>query len=88
MALADSSIYFYDPSLAAATAVCIIYAIPTFILSWQTVFKYKTMYLLGLPIGGIFEIAGYAARACSVKNVRDIVRHSYQLTLIPIQLAK
>jgi hypothetical protein len=76
MGLADTSIYFYTPSLAAAITVCIVYAIPTFILFWQTVIKYKTLYLLVLPIGGIFEVAGYAARAYSVKNVRDIVRIS------------
>lgn len=75
-AQSDSSIYFYNPSLPAAILFTILYAIPTAILFWKTCFKYKTFYLLCLPIGGLVEVAGYAARSYSVTHVDDIVCRS------------
>jgi hypothetical protein len=69
----DSSIYFYNPSLPAAILFVALYAVPTAVLLWKTCFKYKTLYLLCLPIGALFETGGYAARSYSVKHVDDVV---------------
>lgn len=72
----DSSIYFYNPSLPAAILFTILFAIPTAILFWQTCFKYKTFYLLCVPIGALVEVAGYTARSYSVTHVDDVVSPS------------
>lgn len=69
----DSSIYFYNPSLPAAIVFTILFAISASILIWQTCFKYKALYLLCVPIGALFEVAGYAARSYSVTHVDNIV---------------
>jgi hypothetical protein len=68
-----NSIYFYNPSFPAAVLFTALYTVPTIYLSWQTCFRRKTFYLLCLPIAGLVEVAGYAARDYSVKHVEDVV---------------
>jgi len=72
-AQSDSNIYFYKPTFGAALLFCILYTIPTVILFWLTCFKHKTLYLLCIPIAGVFEIAGYVSRCYSVKHDTDVV---------------
>jgi hypothetical protein len=68
-----NSIYFYNPSLPAAVLFTALYAIPTAFLFWRTLVRPKALYLLCLPFAGVFEVAGYAARDVSVKNVESVV---------------
>lgn len=72
-AQSDSSIYFYNPVLAPAILFAVLYTVPTVTLFWQTCIKCRALYLLCLPIGGLFELAGYISRAYSVQHVTDIV---------------
>lgn len=68
-----NSIYQYTPSTALAIVVAIIYLIPTLILGYQTLFKYRSWFFLCVWIGSAIEVAGYIVRAVSTKNVSDIV---------------
>jgi hypothetical protein len=76
----DTSIYFYNPSLAAACLFAVLYFLPLTALLVQT-FKYRSWYLVVLPIGALFEVAGYIVRSVSVSNVKDIV--SFFLPTLP-----
>lgn len=69
----DESIWLYSPSFALAIVVAIIYAVPTFILAWQTFIKYHSWFFLCVLIGSALEVAGYSVRAVSAKRLSDIV---------------
>jgi hypothetical protein len=68
-----NSIYFYHPSFPLAVVAATLYLIPTLILVYQTCFRYRTWYLLCVPIGAIMEVVGYGIRAPSVKDVDNVV---------------
>jgi hypothetical protein len=68
-----TSVYFYNPSLAAAIMFTILYFIPAAVLLWQTCRRYKDWRLLCLPIGALIEVGGYICRSYSVQHAIDIV---------------
>jgi hypothetical protein len=68
----DCSIYFYNPSLAAAILFTALYTIPT-VFTLHRINNTRTWYWICVPIGGIFEIAGYAIRIGSVKSPCNVV---------------
>lgn len=70
----DQSIWSYSPSFALAIVVAILYLIPTLVLAWQTLFKYRSWFFLCVLIGSAIEVGGYACRAVSAKQPREIVR--------------
>jgi hypothetical protein len=76
----NDSIYFYNPSFPLTIVAAALYLIPTTILLYLTCYRYKTWYLICVPIGSAMEVAGYIARATSVKNVSAVVSVSARLT--------
>jgi hypothetical protein len=68
-----NSIYFYSPSFPLTIVAAALYLIPTVILFYQRILRYKALYLLCVPIGAFMETVGYAIRAVSVRNVESVV---------------
>ncbi|KIW07972.1 uncharacterized protein PV09_01871 [Verruconis gallopava] len=77
----DCSIYFYNPSLAAAILFTALYAIPT-VFTMHRILNFRTWYFTIVVVGGVFEVAGYALRIGSVKNVCDLGLYASSQTLI------
>lgn len=73
----DDSIWTYTPSFALSIVVAIFYLIPTLVLAWQTLFKYRSWFFLCVLIGSMIEVGGYACRAVSTKRVNEIVSTAY-----------
>src|ERR1700679_3070442 len=73
----SSSIWSYNPSIALAIAVAILYLIPTCILFWQTVMRYRSYFFLCVVFGSALEVGGYIARAVSTRQVDEIVIDSH-----------
>ncbi|KAK3303867.1 RTA1 protein [Chaetomium strumarium] len=57
-------LYHYDPSIAGAVVVLLLFLGTTALHFWQ-LFRARCWFMLPLAIGGIFEFVGYAARAKS-----------------------
>ncbi|KAK3616474.1 hypothetical protein LTR56_024723 [Elasticomyces elasticus] len=60
----DFKLYRYNPSLGAAIAATLIFAVLTSVHLWLLV-KAKTRYFVPFLIGGIFQTLGYAGRIWS-----------------------
>ncbi|KAF2178137.1 RTA1 like protein [Zopfia rhizophila CBS 207.26] len=85
MAGSDSeSIWLYTASFPLAIIVAIIYLIPTLILTYQTLFKYRSWFFLCVLIGSVLEVGGYIGRAVSTKRVFEIPPYAVSSTLIII----
>lgn len=69
-----NSIWSYNPSIALAITVAILYLIPTCILFLQTVIRYRSYFFLCVVFGSALEVGGYIARAVSTRHVDEIVR--------------
>ncbi|KAH7378001.1 RTA1 like protein-domain-containing protein [Cadophora sp. MPI-SDFR-AT-0126] len=70
--MADNSddvylLYRYNPSIAAASVACVLFAIITGVHSFQ-MYKSRAWFLIPLVLGGIFEVIGFAARAYSASQ--------------------
>ena len=48
----SDSVFTYTPSFALALVATILYLIPTLILTWQTIFKYRSWFFLCVLLGG------------------------------------
>jgi len=77
-----TSVYFYNPSLAAAIIFTILYFIPAVVLLWQTCILYKDWRLLCLPIGAWLEVGGYICRSYSIQHPTNISAYAVSLSLI------
>ncbi|KAF3398150.1 Protein RTA1 [Penicillium rolfsii] len=88
--LMGSSIYFYDPSLAACIIFTILYLLPFiyhFHLSVIAPWKRKSSragYFVPVMIGAAIEVVAYAIRAASVKKPDNIGLYAISATLIVI----
>jgi len=78
----SNSIWSYNPSIALAIAVAILYLIPTCILFWQTVIRYRSYFFLCVVFGSALEVGGYIARAVSTRQVDEIPPYAISSTLI------
>jgi len=79
----ECSIYFYEPSLAAAILFTVLYAIPT-VFTLHRINNTRTWYFLCVVVGGIFEIAGYALRIGSLKSPCNVGLYAASSSLIVI----
>ncbi|EED13336.1 RTA1 domain protein, putative [Talaromyces stipitatus ATCC 10500] len=84
------SIYFYEPSLAAAIIFTILYMLSLFYQAYVAVIasctgKYNQAgYFIPILIGAATEVAAYAIRAASVKKPDDVGLYATSATLIVI----
>ncbi|KAE8419467.1 putative RTA1 domain protein [Aspergillus pseudocaelatus] len=85
-----TSIYFYNPSLAASILFTILYTLPltyhaylSFIAPY-TGHYHKVSYFIPIAIGAATEVAAYAIRAASVKQQDNIGLYATSATLIVI----
>jgi len=69
----NDSIWLYNASTALAIVVAVLYLVPTCVLFWQTIIKYRSWFFLCVFIGSCLEVGGYIARAISSKQVTEIV---------------
>ena len=85
-----TSIYFYNPSLAASILFTILYTLP---LTYHTYLSliapytgqhHKVSYFIPIAIGAATEVAAYAIRAASVKQQDNIGLYATSATLIVI----
>lgn len=67
------SIWLYSASFVLAVNVAVIYLVPTLVLLWQTLIKYRSWFFLCVLIGSALEVGGYAMRAVSAKRPSEIV---------------
>ncbi|KAF4434514.1 RTM1 [Fusarium acutatum] len=58
------ALYHYDPSIAAAVIVALVFIGVTLLHFWQLV-RERCWFMIPLAIGGILQVIGYAARAKS-----------------------
>ena len=72
------SIWLYNPNFPLAIVAAALYAVPMLIQFWQTVFRYKSYYFIVVFFGALLEVAGYTARAVSVKNYTEVVSKDIQ----------
>lgn len=79
----DCSIYFYEPSLAAAILFTVLYALPT-VFTLHRINNYRTWYFICVVFGGAFEVAGYALRIGSLKKPCDVALYATSQSLIVI----
>ncbi|KAF4635767.1 hypothetical protein G7Y89_g2315 [Cudoniella acicularis] len=63
-------LYRYHPSIPVAAIASGLFAIVTGLHSWK-MFKTRAWFLTPLTIGGLFEVAGFAARAYSASQTPD-----------------
>lgn len=75
----SDSVFTYTPSFALALVATILYLIPTLILTWQTIFKYRSWFFLCVLLGAAIEVAGYTCRTVATKHVTSIVRPPFHL---------
>lgn len=76
------SIWTYNPNFAAAVNFAVFYMVPTCVLFWQTLIKYRSWFFLCVLIGSVMEVAGYCVRSWSIKNQSSIVCHPSSLLFI------
>ncbi|KAL9109763.1 MAG: hypothetical protein Q9227_005632 [Pyrenula ochraceoflavens] len=57
----QTAFYHYEPSLAAASAFCGLFAITTFLQAYQTLLT-RAWYLIPLLLGGLCEVIGFIGR--------------------------
>ncbi|KAF7586420.1 hypothetical protein BBP40_008927 [Aspergillus hancockii] len=85
-----SSIYFYDPSPAAAILFTILYVIPFayhFYMSLVAPYTgryHRIGYFIPIVIGAATEVAAYAVRAASVKQTDNIGTYATSASLIVV----
>ncbi|KAF9872459.1 hypothetical protein CkaCkLH20_09956 [Colletotrichum karsti] len=60
----DFQLYRYTPSLPAAIASVVVFAILTLLHFWR-LFRYRAFYFTAFTIGGIFQTIGYCGRIWS-----------------------
>ncbi|CAG8114559.1 unnamed protein product [Penicillium salamii] len=86
----EFSIYFYDPSLPAAVIFTVLYFFTSLYHLYMTVLfprrghRKRAGYFIPLLIGAILEVAGYAIRCASLKDVSSIPLYAVSATLIVI----
>ncbi|KAF2273213.1 RTA1-domain-containing protein [Westerdykella ornata] len=78
------SIWLYSPSFPLSIVVAILYLVPTLVLAWQIIVKYRSWFFLCVLIGSAVEVVGYAVRAVSTKKQSDIPSYAVSSTLIII----
>ncbi|RYC76727.1 hypothetical protein BFJ63_vAg20396, partial [Fusarium oxysporum f. sp. narcissi] len=61
---ATFSLYHYDPSIAAAVIMVLLFLGATLFHFWQLI-RERCWFMIPLAIGGILEVIGYAGRAKS-----------------------
>ncbi|KAF9700059.1 hypothetical protein EKO04_001575 [Ascochyta lentis] len=71
----------YVPSIAAAVIFIILFLAMTALISWR-MFKTKTWFCVPFAIGGLFEFAGYCARASAHNKTGRIMPYSTQSVFI------
>jgi hypothetical protein len=76
-----SSRYAYDPSLAVATVVAILFA-GVFIGTALQTLRYKSWVWLFMVLGVAMEAGGYIARAASTKDVTNGNLYVVQFLLV------
>ncbi|CAK7227813.1 hypothetical protein SCUCBS95973_006668 [Sporothrix curviconia] len=78
--------YHYDPSLAASCIFAIVFGLST---AWHifTMVRARTWFLLPVVIAGIFEIAGYAARAVSHSEAPNLSLGPYVVQTLLLLVA-
>ncbi|CEI67613.1 hypothetical protein FVEN_g5700 [Fusarium venenatum] len=82
MASSDENLYkWYEPSKAAAIAICALFTILTLAQTWR-VFRTRHWFGLTIIIGGIFEVVGLAARAYSRDHLSDLGPYIIQILLV------
>ncbi|KAK4178415.1 RTA1 like protein-domain-containing protein [Triangularia setosa] len=67
------SVWMYNPSLPPAVLFLVLYFFAWMYITYLTFYRYKTWYITVIPLGALLEVAGYAVRIYSVKNLRSIV---------------
>ncbi|KAE8151634.1 RTA1 like protein-domain-containing protein [Aspergillus avenaceus] len=84
------SIYFYNPSLAAAILFTVLYLVPflyhlyiSFIAPYTGKYHH-TGYFVPILIGAATEVGAYAVRAASVKTPDDVGLYATSATLIVV----
>ncbi|RYP49562.1 hypothetical protein DL768_004764 [Monosporascus sp. mg162] len=78
----DWSVWLYEPSLALAIAATVVYSLAFVWITYLTVFKHRAWYLICVPIGGAFEVVGYALRSYSTQHHLDIGTFATSTSLI------
>jgi hypothetical protein len=84
------SIYFYDPSLAAAILFTILYTIPLFYHLYMTAIApytgryHRIGYFIPIVVGAATEVGAYAVRAASVKKPDNVGLYATSSSLIVI----
>jgi hypothetical protein len=67
------SIWLYNPNFPLSIVFAFVYLIPTAILSYQTIFKYRANFFIVVLVGAVLEVAGYTVRAVACKHLDQIV---------------
>lgn len=84
--MSDYVLYNYTPSLAAAIAALILFIAATIAHIFFAI-KHKTRFLISFIIGGLFETAGYCARAVNAHQAPNYSTLPYALQSLFILLA-
>ncbi|KAF4629230.1 hypothetical protein G7Y89_g8919 [Cudoniella acicularis] len=79
-----NSIWVYNPNFALAIIFAVLYLIPMVVQGYQTVVKYKASYFVVVLVGAALEVAGYAARAVSIKQPASVPPYAIQSAFIII----
>ena len=78
----DCSLYFYNPSLAAAILFTALYAVPT-VFTLHRINNTRTWYFLCVVFGGLLEVIGYGLRIGSIENKCSVVSDTITCYAIP-----
>lgn len=67
------TIWLYNANFPLSIVAAALYAIPMFIIFYQTCFKYRSYYFIVVFFGALLEFAGYIIRGISIKTYKSIV---------------
>lgn len=78
--------YHYDPSLAAAAVILVLFAISTLVHLFQLI-RFRTWYFIPFVIGGICETIGYGGRIGSALETPNWTLTPYIIQTLLILIA-
>ncbi|KAM0192330.1 hypothetical protein ACHAPI_008276 [Fusarium lateritium] len=82
MATSTSNLYGeYNPSRALAIVVCVVFIVLSLVQTWRII-RTRRRFGFTIVIGGLFEIAGLAARIYSCNHLSDQGSYGAQILLI------
>ncbi|KAJ9662804.1 hypothetical protein H2201_005885 [Coniosporium apollinis] len=76
------SVWPSDHSTVLAIVAAVLYLIPTCVLCWETIIRYRSWFFSCVVFGSGLEVGGYIARAVSTRQVDQIPPYAVQSSLI------